>query len=214
MECRLAMGAATAQGSKRPTRLTQELLFVPNILTLFRIAAIPAILAFIDNHNPIDSFIACLLYAATALTDALDGYIARRSSKVSLLGKFLDPLADKLLVMATLVWMIPLGRVPAWAVVLLLAREISITALRAVASAEGLVISARQKGKQKTALQMIGILCLIIHFRYPMLWTDGWVDFHRVGLYTVYMSLVLSLFSALEYVQLFARAVGEGARSQ
>lgn len=187
--------------------LRRELLYIPNLLTMARIALIPAVLVYIDNESPLRCFIACLFYGASAITDFFDGYLARVSGRVSLLGKFLDPLADKLLVMATLVWMVPLGRIQAWVVVLLLARELSITSLRGIASAEGLVIAARQWGKDKTALQMVSIVCLIAHFRYPIFGTDYYVDFHQVGLYTIYISLVLSVFSAIEYVQLFARAV-------
>ena len=187
--------------------LKKELLYFPNLLTFLRILLIPAVLLFIDNDSQLNSFFATLLYAVSAVTDALDGYLARRWKQVSMLGKFLDPLADKILVMATLVWMVPMGRIDAWLVVLLLTRELSITGLRSVASSEGIVISARQMGKKKTAFQMVGILCLIIHFRYPVLFTSYYVDFHAVGLYTLYVSLVFSIFSALEYVMLFARAV-------
>ncbi len=189
--------------------LQREILYLPNLLTLFRILLIPAVLYFIDNESSLRCFIACLFYGASAITDFLDGYAARKSGRVSLLGKFLDPLADKLLVMATLVWMVPLGRIEAWVVVLLLGRELSISSLRSIASAEGLVIAARQWGKDKTFLQMVGILLLIAHFRYPIYGTDYYVDFHQVGLYTIYISLVLSVFSAIEYVQLFARSVAE-----
>ncbi|MCC6751201.1 MAG: CDP-diacylglycerol--glycerol-3-phosphate 3-phosphatidyltransferase [Deltaproteobacteria bacterium] len=189
------------------SNIRDEITTLPNLLTMLRIVLIPAVLVYIDNESPLRSFAACLLYAASAITDFLDGYVARRSGRTSILGKFLDPLADKLLVMATLVWMVPLGRIEPWVVILLLTREISITALRGIASAEGLVIAARQMGKDKTALQLIGILCLIIHFRYPVIFTDYYVDFHQVGLYTVYISLVLSVSSAVEYLQLFARAV-------
>lgn len=191
--------------------LKAELTNLPNILTLLRILLIPAVLVFIDNESPLRSFFASALYAASALTDFIDGYLARKWNQITLLGKFLDPLADKILVMATLVWMVPLGRIDAWLVVLLLARELSITGLRSVASSEGLVISARQLGKRKTALQMVGILCLIIHFRYPILFLGAYVDFHQVGLYTIYISLVFSIFSAIEYIGLFARAVEQQA---
>lgn len=198
------------------SNLRKELFLIPNLLTMGRVVAIPLVLAFIDNESPMRSFIAALLCCGTAATDMLDGYLARRSKQVSLLGKFLDPLADKLLVMAALVWMIPMGRINAWIVVLLLAREITITALRGIASAQGLVISARQLGKDKTALQFLGILCLIVHFPYPVIFTaDYWIDFHQVGIYTIYISLVLSLFSAVEYVQLFANAVdAQAAKDQ
>ena len=187
--------------------LKAELTSLPNLLTLFRILLIPVVLVFIDNESPLRSFIAALLYGASALTDFVDGYLARKWNQVTLLGKFLDPLADKILVMATLVWMVPMGRIDAWLVVVLLARELSITGLRSVASSEGLVISARSLGKRKTALQMVGILCLIIHFRYPMLPFGIYANFHLVGLYTIYISLVFSIFSAIEYIGLFARAV-------
>jgi CDP-diacylglycerol--glycerol-3-phosphate 3-phosphatidyltransferase len=187
--------------------LKREFTNLPNILTFLRVLIIPAVLVYIDNESPLRCFIAAILYSASAITDAIDGYLARRWHQESLLGKFLDPLADKLLVMATLVWMVPLGRVDAWLVVILLGRELSITALRGIASSEGLVISARSKGKHKTALQMAAILCLIIHFRYPVLGTRHYIDFHQVGLYTIYISLVFSIFSAVEYIQLFARGV-------
>ena len=191
--------------------LKKEILFFPNLLTLLRILLIPAVLLFIDNNSPFNSFIATVFYAVSAVTDFFDGYLARKWKQVSLLGKFLDPLADKILVMAALVWMVPMGRIDAWLVVVLLTRELSITGLRSVASSEGIVISARQMGKKKTAFQMVGILCLIIHFRYPILFTSYYVDFHKVGLYTLYVSLVFSIFSALEYMWLFARAVqGKG----
>jgi CDP-diacylglycerol--glycerol-3-phosphate 3-phosphatidyltransferase len=187
--------------------LRKELLYVPNLLTYLRIVLIPVVLVYIDNESPMRCFYAALIYSLCAITDFVDGYLARRSGQVSLLGKFLDPLADKILVMATLVWMVPMGRIQAWLVVVLLARELSITGLRGVASSEGLVISARSMGKTKTALQMAGILCLILHFRYPVLLTNYVVDCHQVGLYTLYISLVFSIFSAVEYFQLFARAV-------
>ncbi len=190
-----------------PHNLKREATSVPNLLTMLRIAIIPAVLVYIDNDSPFRSFIAALLYTASAVTDFIDGYLARKWNQISLLGKFLDPLADKLLVMATLVWMVPMARIDAWLVVLLLARELSITSLRGIASSEGLVISARQKGKHKTALQMAGILCLIVHFRYPVIFTDLFVDFHKVGLYVIYISLVFSIFSAIEYLLLFAKAV-------
>ena len=191
------------------TNLRREILYLPNLITFGRILLIPAVLAFIDNESAARSFVAMLLFGLSAISDIVDGYLARRLGRVSLLGKFFDPLADKLLVMATLVWMVPLGRIEPWVVVLLLAREISITALRGVASAEGLVIAAGGKGKTKTALQLAGIACLIVHFPYPLLFTGLVVDFNRIGTWVVYISLVFSLGSAVEYVQMFARAVQE-----
>ncbi len=96
---------------------------------------IPAVLLLLDRGAPRDCYWAAWVYALAAITDLLDGWLARRSGLVTLIGKFLDPLADKLMVAASLVWMVTLGRIPAWAVILLLSREISITALRSVAPA-------------------------------------------------------------------------------
>jgi CDP-diacylglycerol--glycerol-3-phosphate 3-phosphatidyltransferase len=129
---------------------------------------------------------------------------------VSVLGKFLDPLADKLLVMAVLIYMIPMGRIPTWAVALLLAREISVTGLRSIASSEGVVIAAGDDGKTKTALQMVGILCLILGYPYHLTLGPvdlGNVDLVYVGRTLVYISLVFSIVSALSYTRLFAEAV-------
>src|ERR1041384_4832974 len=126
---------------------------------------------------------------------------------VSVLGKFLDPLADKLLVMAVLVYMVPMGRMPEWAVVLLLAREISVTALRGIASSEGVVIAAGDDGKTKTALQMVGILCLLLGYPYHLTLGPidlGVVDLVYVGRALIYVSLVFSIMSAVSYFRLFA----------
>jgi CDP-diacylglycerol--glycerol-3-phosphate 3-phosphatidyltransferase len=175
-----------------------------------RVAIIPVFLWFLARGTPKDCVIAALIYAAAAITDLLDGYLARRLNIVSVLGKFLDPLADKLLVMASLIWMVPMGRIPEWAVVLLLGREIAITGLRSIASSEGVVIAAGESGKSKTALQMIGILCLIIGYPYHLSlgFLDlGVVDLVSVGRWLVYLSLVFSITSAVEYVGLFAESV-------
>jgi CDP-diacylglycerol--glycerol-3-phosphate 3-phosphatidyltransferase len=183
---------------------------LPNILTMGRVAVIPVVILLLDRGTPKDCVWAAIVYSAAAITDLLDGYLARRMNVVSLLGKFLDPLADKLLVMASLVYMIPMGRIPEWAVVLLLAREISVTALRSIASSEGVVIATGDDGKTKTALQMIGILALIIGYPYHLSLPGidlGVVDLVYVGRALVYISLVFSIMSALSYVRLFADAV-------
>lgn len=197
---------------RRRSTLRQDALNLPNILTMARVAIIPLVLWLLDQGGPRECVWAALVYSAAALTDLLDGYLARRMNIVSVLGKFLDPLADKLLVMATLVWLVPMGRIPEWTVVLLLAREISITALRSIASSEGLIISAARGGKSKTALQMAGILCLIIGYPYELSlgFVDlGVVDLVPVGRVLVYISLVFSITSAFQYVGFFADALDE-----
>jgi CDP-diacylglycerol--glycerol-3-phosphate 3-phosphatidyltransferase len=190
--------------------LREDAFNLPNLLTMGRMLVIPVVLLLIDRGTPKDCAIAALVYSAAAITDLLDGYLARRMNVVSVLGKFLDPLADKLLVMASLVYMVPMGRIPEWAVTLLLAREISVTGLRGIASSEGVVIAAGEEGKSKTALQMIGILCLILGYPYHLTlgpWDLGWVDLVNVGRALVYISLVFSIVSAVSYMRIFVMAV-------
>jgi CDP-diacylglycerol--glycerol-3-phosphate 3-phosphatidyltransferase len=197
----------------RRRNLRDEFTNLPNILTMLRVVVIPFVLYFIDNRSQVRSFIAMVLYLAASITDFLDGYLARKRGQVSILGKFLDPLADKLIVMAALVVLVDVDRLPSWLVVVLLARELAITGLRSIASSEGLVIPAGQEGKYKTALQLVGILFLLVHFRYPLLGTHLWVDFHVVGLYTLYVSLGFSVLSAFKYLKLFVAATEANSRA-
>src|SRR5919206_237957 len=104
-------------------KLASEFTNAPNLVTMGRVILIPGVLIFIDNYSPLRSFIAALLYLVSAATDALDGYLARSRGQVSVLGKFLDPLADKLIVTAVLVVMVGVGRVPAWIVIVMIARD-------------------------------------------------------------------------------------------
>ncbi len=196
--------------AERRRSLKEDALNIPNMLTFGRIAVIPLVLWLLDSGTPTDCTWAAIVYGAAAITDLLDGYLARKLGVVSVLGKFLDPLADKLIVIATLVWMVPMGRIPEWAVALLLARELSITGLRSIASSEGVVIAAGDGGKSKTALQMIGIIALIVGYPYHLSVGPldlGVVDLVVVGRALVYVSLVFSITSAFQYVGLFAEAV-------
>ncbi|HSU40106.1 MAG TPA: CDP-diacylglycerol--glycerol-3-phosphate 3-phosphatidyltransferase [Polyangiaceae bacterium] len=199
-----------AERRRRRRSLSEDALNVPNLLTMGRVAVIPLVILLLDRASPKDCWWAALVYSAAALTDLIDGWLARRMHVVSVLGKFLDPLADKLLVMAVLIYLVPLGRIPAWAVTLLLARELSVTGLRSIASSEGVVIAAGDDGKSKTALQMVGLLCLILGYPYHLTLGPidlGDVDLVYVGRALVYVSLVFSIMSALSYTRLFAEAV-------
>ena len=196
-----------------PHNLRREFTNLPNLITMGRVALVPFALVFIDNFSPARSFLAAMLYLGAAAGDALDGYLARSRGQVSVLGKFLDPLADKLIVTAVLVFMVALGRVPAWVVVVTIARDLAITGLRGIASAEGLVIAASDGGKTKTALQLVAIMMLLIHFSYPILGLGVMVDYHRVGLVLLYISLGMSILSAVGYVRSFAGVVGRQAGS-
>ena len=188
--------------------LRREFTNLPNLVTMGRVLLVPFVLLFIDNFSPVRSFLASLLYLGAAAGDALDGYLARSRGQVSMLGKFLDPLADKLIVTAVLVFMVALGRVPAWIVVVLIARDLAINGLRSVASAQGLVIAASDGGKIKTAFQLVAIMMLLIHFRYPVIGTNIQpIDYHRVGLVVLYLSMGVSVLSGAQYLRDFFYAV-------
>lgn len=186
--------------------LRRELTNLPNLVTMSRVVLIPFVLVFIDNFSPLRSFIASLLWLLAAAGDGLDGYLARSRGEVSTLGKFLDPLADKLLVTAVLVFLVELSRVPAWVVVVIIGRDLAVSGLRSIAAAQGMIISASDSGKIKTALQLVSIMLLLIHFRYPMLGTGKTVDYHLAGLVVLYVSTAVSLFSGGQYMRHFLSA--------
>ena len=195
---------------QRRRSLREDALNLPNILTMARVLVIPLVLYLLDRGDPFDCYLAAFVYMLAAITDFLDGYLARKRNLVSVLGKFLDPLADKLIVMATLVWLVTMGRVPVWLVIILIGREITVTALRGIASSEGLVIAAGEGGKSKTALQMVGIICLVLGYPYHINFfvvDFGMVDLVRVGRALIYGSLVFSVVSAIQYGKLFVDAV-------
>jgi CDP-diacylglycerol---glycerol-3-phosphate 3-phosphatidyltransferase len=201
---------SAGERKRRRRSIREDAFNIPNLLTMGRIVVIPLVLYLIDRGSPEDCLWAAIVYSGAAITDLLDGWLARRMHVVSVLGKFLDPLADKLLVAAALIYMVPMGRIPEWAVALLLAREISVTGLRSIASSEGVTIAAGDDGKTKTALQMVGILCLILGYPYHLTLGPldlGMVDLVYVGRALVYISLVFSVLSAVSYARLFAEAV-------
>ncbi|HVZ70794.1 MAG TPA: CDP-diacylglycerol--glycerol-3-phosphate 3-phosphatidyltransferase [Polyangia bacterium] len=192
------------------SNLRREFTNLPNLVTMSRVVLVPFVLLFIDNFSPLRSFIASMLYLGAAAGDALDGYLARSRNEVSMVGKFLDPLADKLIVTAVLVFMVSLGRVPAWVVVVLMARDLAINGLRSVASAQGLVIAASEGGKIKTALQLVAIMMLLIHFRYPTLGPRIMIDYHLAGIVVLYISMAASVISGFDYMRaFFASAFGQ-----
>src|SRR4030065_106814 len=149
----------------------------PTILTLLRVLTMPVFVFLLyppdGREIPFSrSLITFVLCVAATVPDLFDGYLARRYQMVTALGKLLDPLADKLLVCASMIMLIPPNRVPAWMVAIVVAREIGVTALRGVASTEGLVIAASSLGKAKTLLLNIGVAALILHYPVPMLGVD------------------------------------------
>ena len=146
---------------RRPGVLLKEFWNAPNLLTFGRILIIPLFIDLAYQANPLASLLAGALFAVAAITDVVDGWLARRMGLVTVIGKFLDPLADKLIVLAAMVMLVRLGRFPAWVAILLLSREFVVTGLRQIAASEGMVIAAGQEGKWKTALQLVGIVALL-----------------------------------------------------
>jgi CDP-diacylglycerol--glycerol-3-phosphate 3-phosphatidyltransferase len=189
--------------------LRGEALNLPNLITMIRMAMIPVILWFTYYESRRASFIAAMLFAVTGATDFLDGWVARRRGLVTVIGKFLDPLADKLVVMAALVMLVHLGRVAAWVVIVIMAREFIVSGLRAIAMSEGIVIAAGQEGKTKTIFQIAGISFLLVHYAYPL--DFGVVvleyDANKVGTILLYVSVVFSVWSAWTYFSDFLKAV-------
>lgn len=190
-----------------------DALNVPNALTMLRVVLIPVVLYLMYDATTKANFWAAMVYVLCTVTDFLDGYLARRMGLISILGQFLDPLADKLLVMCTMIFIAYQGRLPLLgvvAVILTEARELSITSLRVIAMGEGVSMPAVQGGKEKAALQMIAILCLIVHGRFDMyFWGFGTlpVDMNLTGTMLLYVSALLSLTSGAEYVRFFVEAV-------
>jgi CDP-diacylglycerol---glycerol-3-phosphate 3-phosphatidyltransferase len=193
----------------RRRTLREDAVNLPNLLTMARVVLIPVVLWLMWQETRVANFWATILYSLAAVTDFIDGYLARKMGLTSVLGKFLDPLADKLIVLATLVLMVELGHVPAWSVIIITGRELSITALRTIAISEGVVIAASRGGKDKTAVQMVALVALILHDTYVLDWGfyKAAVNLNAVGLALLYLSVVFALTSAGEYMSLFVQAV-------
>lgn len=189
----------------------KEYLNIANYISFGRIAAIPLIIIFMmfindwrdgaHTWNAFWSFLTALIYGVASFSDMLDGYYARRHKVESTFGKFFDPVADKLLNLAAMIMLIPLGRIPAWLVVLLLIREIGITMLRGIAANEQMIISASTWGKYKTAFGSFGLAFLILH--YPF-WGIEWM---LIGWVLFIISAAFSIGSGIEYVVRFIKEV-------
>ena len=170
-----------------------------NRITLMRCGAIIPILVLIHYPNIYTCWIAMALFVLAAISDFVDGYIARKEQQVTNFGKFLDPLADKLLICAILVEMVGLGWVQAWIVNIIIIRELAVTGLRAVAADKGVVIAADWYGKWKTTFQIIAMVPLLIHYDFMG------IPMHLLGTLILYIALVLTIFSGCNYFYQFYR---------
>lgn len=166
---------------------------LPTKITLLRMLLVPFLLAFLIAPSRVNALMAALIFGAAALTDWLDGHLARSTQQVTTLGKLLDPIADKILLAAGLIPLVGLGRVPAWMAAIMLIREFAVAGLREIAAAEQVIIPASPMAKAKTVLQITAILLLILD--YP-LWP---ITFSMLGMGLLTLSLALSLISGVEY---------------
>jgi CDP-diacylglycerol--glycerol-3-phosphate 3-phosphatidyltransferase len=191
--------------------LRTGLLNLPNLLTLGRIAAIPVLVVLLLFDSKDAGFWAAAVFGLAAITDWLDGWFARKWEIVTVLGKFLDPLADKLIVMAAFIMLIPMGRVPALAVFLILAREMVVTGLRSIASSEGIIIAASDLGKYKTIFQMTAIPGLLLHYDYYWFFGVRWeifhVNMHNFGIFFFYVAFAMAMWSGGDYLVKFFKVI-------
>ncbi len=177
---------------------------LPNVLTLVRILLIPVFVVLLIDPTPDRALAAAIVFVVAAVTDLLDGYVARKTGQITKLGRLLDPIADKLLVLSALILLVQVDRVSALVAILIIAREVAVTGLRAIAASEGLIMSAEVTGKYKMALQVIAIVLLVLEG--TVVETIG--NLHLAGIVTLYLSLILGYVSGAQYVWSFWRQVG------
>jgi CDP-diacylglycerol--glycerol-3-phosphate 3-phosphatidyltransferase len=185
----------------------REILNLPNMITIGRLFLIPPVIWLIDPADPVRNLWACLLFAAASGLDILDGWLARRQGLVTVFGKFVDPLADKLMAMAVMIYMVVVALLPAWLVVLMLGRDLYINGIRQVAAERGVVIAAGEGGKLKTVFQLVGICCVLVKYRYKLPLFDRYFDYQFVGMFFLYIALALSIASAIDYTAAFRRGL-------
>lgn len=184
---------------------------IPNIISVGRVIVVPVVVGLLmsirpgveslEEWNRTASTWAGVLFIIAAVSDMIDGYLARRNNIESIFGKLFDPLADKLLTFGALIMLIPIGRMTAWLVVVLLARELAVTTLRSIATGEGIVISASKLGKMKNAFSNSGISGLILY--YPV----AGVEVFHVGWLVFIISMFFAIFSGVQYGRNFVHAM-------
>jgi CDP-diacylglycerol--glycerol-3-phosphate 3-phosphatidyltransferase len=182
---------------------------LPNLLTLVRIFLVPLLVAALVQQNfrihwgnrllVANDFFALIVFLAAALTDLLDGYLARRWKQVTTVGTLLDPVADKLLISAALISLVEIRLLPGWLVILIISREFAVSGLRSIAAAEGYTIRAGELGKSKMILQVAGVALVLLSIRWPQL--------HRFALWTMWAVVAFGLASAVDYFRKFWKKV-------
>jgi len=158
---------------------------LPNKITLTRIFLVPVFMLILLEKIPYGDYWAALVFAIAALTDGLDGYIARKNKQITNLGKFMDPLADKLLVTAALISLVEMGRLSSWMATIIVSREFAVTGLRIIAASKGVVIAASNLGKYKTVSQIIAIIAALLSFPYSLVF--------------IWIAVILTIISGIDY---------------
>jgi CDP-diacylglycerol--glycerol-3-phosphate 3-phosphatidyltransferase len=185
----------------------REVLNLPNMITIGRVFMIPPVLWLIDPTDPFRNFGAAMLFSLASGLDIVDGELARRRGLVTVFGKFVDPLADKLMAMAVMVYLVAVALLPAWLVMVLLGRDLYINGLRQVAAERGVVIAAGEGGKLKTVFQLVGICLVLTQYTYRLPGLDLYLNYHSLGMLFLYVALALSLSSAWQYTAGFRRGL-------
>jgi CDP-diacylglycerol---glycerol-3-phosphate 3-phosphatidyltransferase len=175
---------------------------LPNALTLLRIFLVPVLFVVLVTRVEGHIYLGVAIFVVAVITDYLDGYFARRRNEVTRLGILLDPLADKLLIAAALLSLVEMGLVPAWVVMIVLARELAVTGLRNVAAGRGMLIRASGLGKAKMVAQVTAVLLLLLSRALPAL--------HVPGLVALGVVVALAMVSAVDYLVKFRREVARG----
>jgi CDP-diacylglycerol--glycerol-3-phosphate 3-phosphatidyltransferase len=174
---------------------------LPNFLTVVRILLIPVFVVLFSDPTPDRSLAAAVVFVVAAVTDLLDGYLARRHSQITRLGRLLDPIADKLLVLSGLILLVQFERVAAIVAILIIAREVAVTGVRAIAAAQGIIIEAETTGKYKMVVQVVAIVFLLLEDGVlPASWHP-----HEIGTWLLYAALALALYSGNRYLWSFWR---------
>ena len=183
--------------------LSAEIWNLPNSLTLLRIFLVPFLVVVLLTKFSGREYAGLAIFLVAAITDFFDGYIARRTNKITRLGTLLDPIADKLLISAALISLVELGLAPAWMIVIIIGREFAVSGLRSIAAQQGVTIAASPLGKGKTISQVIAIAFLILGY-------EILGEFMFIGKLALWVVMLLALVSGIDYFLKFSRAVMKG----
>ncbi len=166
---------------------------IPNSITIFRIILIPIFVVLMLTNLPYGGVLGAAIFLFAALTDSLDGYLARKWKQTTKLGAILDPLADKLLITAALISLVELGKLPGWIAIVIIGREFAVTGLRVVKAEEGKIIPASKMGKLKTISQVTAVMIIMLeHLIYPL-------GILHLGQWAMYIAVIITLVSGIEY---------------